>query len=647
MSENLAYSISETPFVVYTFLFVLLIGIYIKLFVFKSLKGWLVMFIPIILSVCIFVNWLLQTGYPSEKLYTIDKQYSNYSEEFNYNKILNKFAPSYRWHGYKYYLFDEVEQEVLSCRVLYEWDYYAGYDWLDFREEENRFYFSRSDYYDLPRMIDKELLEDQARKYEKERQKIYIDKFMISPAERLIYGQYATGGTDVVDGKTYHWHGVDYAPAEDIDFNTTSLIFIGDRIFLKDFFPIRSVDILSLKVIDYSIGSDENTVTLLSPSEEKVYGVRKYGAHYSIDIKGYTHVSKVIFKDKSGKLFFIPYGKSELQEFDMPLDEESLKHVNGNYYTDKNGLYLFGSYFGGRKLEPNDGKINYEASLFERYFIYKNAAYPYKETHTANEFRLNADRLNKIILWGDIYLGDGEKLIKLPTGNAGSIKTFATSAEFIQTNTPPEPVNEWNNFDIIVVGHDNKGKTIYYPSKKMYIESGTFYSLIKTSGNFYGLTGSSERREAIKLKNVMIYNVDKEKYEPIEVDKFRRITPYFYVYKNRTYYMDSYPFETDIDISSLYPIKHNGIETKFYTDGKLLLGGDHLGEKNIEKRDGEIWYTFKEIPFQDVDWGSLQVVRQSMLIDKNNIYMLEYNSAMRIIPIKDIGIDVKVVEVLE
>jgi hypothetical protein len=42
---------------------------------------------------------------------------------------------------------------------------------------------------------------------------------------------------------------------------------------------------------------------------------------------------------------------------------------------------------------------------------------------------------------------------------------------------------------------------------------------MKTPDNFYGVSGNSLEQKAIKLKNVMIYNIDTQKYEPIEVDK--------------------------------------------------------------------------------------------------------------------------------
>ena len=633
LSDTLAYYIFSTPLVLYAFLLLWLIGAYLKIFVFKSLKKRYVILFPIVLSLFAIVVWMFQTNSPSEKVYTIDRQYSYYVEEYNFNKILRKsseymYRTRHNVDGHKLFLFDEVEQKLLYSKPLW---WIA--DRFEFAEKESRFYFEISDYYELPRPIDKEALARQEREYEIEMHKVEMDGFMISPDEKLVYGEYMTGGTDVSpDGTITHWDGNDYDPIEEINFDKTSLIFIGGSIIFKEFFPIKSVDISSLRVIHYYI--DDNFSTILSPSEDKVYLMYGRGIRETIDIKGLTHITKMIFRNKEGKLFFIPDHEKYLEAFDIALDEASLQHVAYNYFTDKNGLYHYNSYSGTQKIDSNDGNVNKKVVLYDRYFTYGDSAYIFQNNPYASELRLSVNKLNIFETNYDTYIDDGESII-----NLYNLLNVAPE-DIIQTGTPTEPVNEWNSFD-----HRAgrlKGKTFYYSNK----ETGNIFTLIKTPDNFYGVSGSSSEQKAIKLKNVMIYNIDAKKYEPIEVDKFRRVTSTFYIYKNRMYYSDSYPFETDVDLEKLHQICHNGRNTEFYTDGESLLEGYNFGDFQIEKRDGQIWYKFKEPPFRNVDWESLHIARRDIMIDKNNIY-LGNSRKMWIVQIKDLGLDVKVIEVLK
>jgi len=147
--------------------------------------------------------------------------------------------------------------------------------------------------------------------------------------------------------------------------------------------------------------------------------------------------------------------------------------------------------------------------------------------------------------------------------------------------------------------------------------------------------------KAVKYDNVMIYNIEKEDYEPIEVEHFRRLTIHYHIYKNQMYDSDSQPVETELNLQKLQPICLNGRATEFYTDGTFLVGGYNLGRMTIEKRGKQEWRKFEKL-FRDVDWESLQVVNENVMVDKNNIYQVD-QSILEIIPIKDLGLDVKII----
>ena len=486
---------------------------------------------------------------------------------------------------------------------------------------------------------------------EKMSRRFEIAGFQIAPDEQVVYHQQMTGGTDrLPDGSVVHWDGYKYVPCEEIDFKTTSLIFMGSRIMFKEFLPELPANNSSLKVIYQSIGYDNDYTVILSPSENVVYTKLDNGVITKTDISGYTYVGEMIFRNEAGKLFFLHVLDRSLFEITISVDKASLRYVSnssiGSFYTDKNGLYYFQSNGRLQQLESsNDEPV--QAVLYPGYFIYGDAAYPYGYNHgeldgsrTRKDMRLNANDLNFIL---DKYLGDNNKMFVLPYGFATDIASTSL-ANIIQQGRPQEPISEWNWFDSFVVGRDNlKGNKVYYPDRSMNM-SGSSHYLIKTPSGFYGVNRNKISR-AVKYDDVMIYNIEKEDYEPIEVEHFRRLTTNYHIYKNQLYDSRSQPVETELDLQKLQPIRLNGRATNFYTDGTFLVGGYNLGKMTTEKRGKQEWRKFEKL-FRDVDWESLQVVSEKMMVDKNNIYQV-VQSTFEIIPIKDLGLDVKVIPYMD
>lgn len=292
-------------------------------------------FFPIILCIGILFFWSLQTFHPSGKRYSVDRQYSYHLEEYNINKILRKRNPRYYTVRYKAFLFDEVEQKMLRSKHLGSWINSEIFsDCWGFVEEENRFYFIGSDYYDLPRPIDKNAIELRERI---ESSKVYLDWYMISPVERLVYDKVILN--DVITDEVIEmcWIDPDYYKeysVSDVDYGTTSLIFIGNIITFKEYFPIRSVDISSLKVIDYSYNHN-GRVTILSPLEKKIYIISEFDIDDSYDLHEYTPVKK-----QTGKREESLWSELEKLPYQKVVDWESLQVIRNSILVDKNNIYM-------------------------------------------------------------------------------------------------------------------------------------------------------------------------------------------------------------------------------------------------------------------------------------------------------------------
>lgn len=335
-NELFTFYILETHLVLYIFLLFFLIGVYLKWFVFKSLKKWQIIFFPIILCIGLFVFWALQSYNPSYKTYTVDKQYSYYLEEYNINKVLKKIDPEFYSLQYKAFLFDEIEQEVLRSKHLGPWiDSYYLIDCWGFTEEENRFYFTEWDFYNLPRPIDKNAIEQRDKI---ESSKVYLDWYMISPIERFVYEKRIWGDLilDIEKEKRHYWEN---GPSPDfnlleINYDTTSLIFIGSIITFKEYFPIKSVNLSSLKVIDYSYDFNSR-VTVLSPLEKKIYIINEFEIIKSYDLYEYSPVKKQIGKREESL-----WSELEKLPYQEVVDWESLQVVRNSILVDKNNIYM-------------------------------------------------------------------------------------------------------------------------------------------------------------------------------------------------------------------------------------------------------------------------------------------------------------------
>ena len=67
-----------------------------------------------------------------------------------------------------------------------------------------------------------------------------------------------------------------------------------------------------------------------------------------------------------------------------------------------------------------------------------------------------------------------------------------------------------------------------------------------------------------------------------------------------------------------------------------------FARQKMVQRAGQTWRTFETPFFRNVDWASLQIVSETVMVDKNNIYQVQ-DSMLQIIPIKDLGLDVIVI----
>lgn len=485
---------------------------------------------------------------------------------------------------------------------------------------------------------------------QKKGKRIYkLGRMGICPAKKAIYGEEMIGGIDVDDnGNTYHWDGTRTVQIKGIKYNSTALVAIGHIMTFKEFcnpkFYSNDFQVLRYNINGkgYIIGKDKENMYLIVYTDDNDPTV--------IDISHLEYLKEGIFRDKAGKLYFYPYTNYGLIE--VPhiegLDIESLKHIASNYYMDKNGLYWFGrettqSSGGVSKtvnpsglLEPSRGG-NVHPVLMDGYFKYGDAVYTTKSDFLPARLNLKGSKCVELPLsFEETYVTDGETVYNKTYDNyfrevdeANIERRYGLKTNLTEWKLLAEGVYNPGHTMAQIVG---EGRIHYFPTDEKPSLNGFAHKLIHAPDGFY-MAGK-------KLDNVMIYNYDTRQYEPLEVDKFRRLTDRVYIYKKRIYSYDCIPIVEDIDTDKLYQIKKGGIDTYFFTDGKVLLHSESFDEtKIIEDAKKGKYMVFKNSIERNVDFTTLKIINQNMAMDKNNIYSGEYYG-MEIIPIKEIKIKV-------
>ncbi len=156
-----------------------------------------------------------------------------------------------------------------------------------------------------------------------------IGDYMISPKLKEIRTYTMVGGVN--------WDGFEYRKNDEIDYETTTLLAVGNSVFFKEYFPF-DFDLNKLKVIY------RDEFYFLCKDDKFIYYTSDRIKPTKIDISAYEPINDFIYKAKDGKLFFLNIEAYTLSPIEIDIDENSVKHIEGNYYYDKNGLYFFGEH---------------------------------------------------------------------------------------------------------------------------------------------------------------------------------------------------------------------------------------------------------------------------------------------------------------
>ncbi|RZK49242.1 MAG: hypothetical protein EOO87_19950, partial [Pedobacter sp.] len=208
-----------------------------------------------------------------------------------------------------------------------------------------------------------------------------IANYQLNPTQKMVslLQHYSMGKVGTAMG---------YFPDKQINYDSTTLVVLGNEVLFKEYFP-KEVDFASLRYI-----GESNYVKDLYSDGHYVY---KYQRNYpptnerstsKIDISAYKRINDFVYEDKTGALYFLKSetetNQMKLEKIDASLkvDKHTLKHLQGQYFADKNGLYAFGVRYFGHKysnkfsqqplnilVESSNGK-NMQPIVTRNYIVY-------------------------------------------------------------------------------------------------------------------------------------------------------------------------------------------------------------------------------------------------------------------------------------
>ncbi|RZL35969.1 MAG: hypothetical protein EOO96_07945 [Pedobacter sp.] len=445
-----------------------------------------------------------------------------------------------------------------------------------------------------------------------------------------------------------------YFPDNSIKYDSTVLVVLGNQILFKEYFP-KEVDFNTLKYVgeyDYGVGlfRDKQYIYSYSVNFLPFQGIAK-----KIDISAYTRINDYLFENKMGELFYLNT-KNDLKlvkiDASLKVDKSTLKHLQEQYFADKNGLYAFGiRYFGHMYsnkfsqqpidilVESANGKT-IEPIITRNYIVYGNSVYA--KNYSIEKLKLDVNKMMEL-KWGiqNIYF---------ITDGANLFENRHSSYREAEWNKDNHYANDFFKSDVNLLkifspeikflqGKDKN--TLYFSNLKGDITQYTEKHgvLIKTDQGYYFANMGRADTKPEKIDKVVIYNQNTRKNEDFDDRQFLNIEERIFAYKGNVF-LHNIPVKEINGLQNPQIFNHNGIKTNFLTSGDTLIAFGNISGYQSEIIDGEEKVFFEKWIKRGIDITKLKAINKNLLVDEANFYDCS-NGSLQIIPFKKLGLPVK------
>ncbi|UIR56892.1 hypothetical protein LZQ00_03505 [Sphingobacterium sp. SRCM116780] len=437
-----------------------------------------------------------------------------------------------------------------------------------------------------------------------------IGNYKIVPDEQAIYRFEMTGGVD--------WDGFKYEKDPKIDFNKTTLYIIGDFIYLKEDLPFGKMDLSQLRIMQQKEGdmllTDSKTTALLS---------RRYkeDAFPPIAIGSYSKVNDYIYK--KGNLYYLLTNRYALQQADLStVDVANLKHIDDNFFYDKNALYYFNEETENELKPTIVAKSNNQNPIVEeheRYFCFENNVFAKTDNSRIEKLDLDRTKIKELVINAynnSSFVTDGHNYYEFNYGYSNQEKnTFGygnqiitkakTSLNLLATNFKFRYLDTAQKEGLLVT--KDIGETEYMTPEENFIA--------QVDGQYFRFFRGQDKPQA--LDNIWIYNATAKKKELLDLASLKTFDVEELIwYKNVLYYAGYVVDTENWDLTHFKRIE----KTNFYTDGNLVIYlGDISGISMINKK-GEEMVDFSENIVHDIHFSKdLKIINKDALTDDHSI----------------------------
>lgn len=361
----------------------------------------------------------------------------------------------------------------------------------------------------------------------------------------------------------YHAECVGYFKADDIDFNTTSLIFSGGEVsYIED----MTLDLTTLKVV--KVGGESGS----SSYEEEGLYIDTYTASTNLQgtrvidsLKGYTHLAKQFFSKGDNLAYLDDDGFYKLNE-SHKIDIASFTPIINNLFHDENGVYYveYGhltvenqKYSDIIKLQDLEGNEKPKITLTDYYYIINNTVYDARRVK--NQLLLDPQKIDQLILKeysGKMLLFDDKTFYDKSYGTSYFDEALCETdyeKKEIQCLFPDlSTLKKLRSTRYTDYHLDTDNKTIYFNADKD-------LGLTEVSGNLYSIDSQFYFNDfdsfSLKLDAVQVWNPAITGYEPIFLEEYQYINDEFYYYKGNLYGNQSQLIHADFSLENARVLK--------------------------------------------------------------------------------------------
>lgn len=448
---------------------------------------------------------------------------------------------------------------------------------------------------------------------EKKNSSFQLGYYRITPSEKLIERMEGVAGEN--------WDGFQFVKDSKINFDSTVLVLINDEVYFKEYLP-KEMDISALRLV-----KDFNDAYLTDGKSIFHYNTGRDDLFRRIDISGMKEVTDFVFQKPAGKLFFLKPYAFELVELDLKnLDLTTLKHISGQYFYDKNGLYFFGGHDGldGKYTEkseiimPSNGK-NIVPKINRQYFVYDGAVFGLTGAERIERIKINPEKMIEIgpIEIDNYLLTDGENSYYSSSGYDDFIRNFAI--DFSKYFKTPINIQKWYsaNSKYLQSGKNPSEVELITFQKESFYQYPPTSFIAMVNGENYIFYPEDTEKAPVKITKLTTYNNKTKALETLDPSQFKQFgNGEITVYKNTAYYDEVELYTDGWDLKNLREIENSD----FLTDGRMILDLSNVGGYGIKKINGKEFADLSERVFPDAYSEKIKVIGEEILTDGTYIY---------------------------